>query len=52
VFIYCEDIDGAKDIEDDLKDYAGDDEEVKNPTVQRKGKMVFIGSKGIWKELD
>ena len=54
IFIYCNDNDSAEKMAEDLEKYVNSNEDFKEETlretVDRKGKVVFIGSEDTWED--
>ena len=54
IYIYCNDNDSAEKMVEDLEQYANSNEEFKEEIlrqiVDRKGKVVFIGSEDTWED--
>ena len=54
IFIYCNDNDSAEKMAEDLEQYVNSNEDFKEEIlreiVDRKGKVVFIGSEDTWEE--
>lgn len=54
IYVYCNDNDSAEKMVEDLEQYVNSDEDFKEEIlrqiVDRKGKVVFIGSEDTWED--